>query len=230
VARRDADPHTSTQDLDQFATLLRNRTVLKAHASSPRTLGPGQGIAFIGPIAHAGAANPAGVHRMMLFYTATFPGMPRYNPDHQFLPWTVATHHFNASHRALELVTQYADMEPWMNDKPGSALCTAYKAVCSVLPRIQGVTLGNAAQPPPAAAAAPAAPLPAHDETVPGQPLPPRKRSRCETEHAEVASASQQSAFYHPPPAVKLKALHDPKRAAGRRSRGYQLVAGQTHL
>jgi hypothetical protein len=166
---------------------------------------------------------------MMLFYTATFPGMPRYNPDHQFLPWTVATHHFNASHRALDLVTQYAEMAPWMNDKPGSALCTAYKAACSVLTRIQGVTLGNAAPPPaaasPAGAAARAAPVPAHDETVPGLPLPPQKRARRETEHA-VASASQQSAFYHPPPAVKLKDLHT--KQAARKSRGYQLVAGQT--
>lgn len=88
------------------------------------------GAVFLGPVIHAGAGNAEGEHRVVLFFTATFPGVPPYDVDVQSLPWQAAVEYYACEHRACELAMQYREYEPWLNFGPNTASHAALKAAC----------------------------------------------------------------------------------------------------
>jgi hypothetical protein len=109
-------------------------------------LGAGEGAVFLGPVVHAGAGNAEGEHRVVLFFTATFPGVPPYDVDVQILPWQAAAEYYGSEHRACELGLQYRELEPWANFAPDTTHHAALRAACNAS-AAAAATLGEALGP-----------------------------------------------------------------------------------
>ena len=115
---------------EYVAPLLLDRAELEARMRPIATLGAGEGALFLGPVIHAGAGNAEDEHRIVLFLTATFPGVQPYDVDMQILPWQAATNYFESEHRACELAIQYREYEPWLNYEARTAPRAALKKAC----------------------------------------------------------------------------------------------------
>lgn len=89
-------------------------------------LEPGEGLLFLGPVAHWAPCISGDEMRNFLFCTASFPGEPAHNKSEHHLPWTLAVEYdvspsFDLARR---LVLQYADrgFTPWTNWKEGQSM------------------------------------------------------------------------------------------------------------